>query len=128
MKTIALRGSWTSETAAKQTNKKFIIAALVLCLTIAFIRCGLLLQRIDFTAAVLDIGILSVLLFGILALVLAIFCSLWLQEFLWQPFKDFRKNVMNTFKQCTSWQQCILYFSVFFLLLFASLWALAIVI
>ncbi|ULT23566.1 hypothetical protein KUH03_31010 [Sphingobacterium sp. E70] len=82
---------------------------------------GLLLQALDPTAGVLDIGILSVLLFAVLAALLAIYCCYWLQELLWQPFKIFRQNLFYHFNQLTSWQQCIIYFSVFFLSLF-SFW------
>ncbi|ERJ57443.1 hypothetical protein [Sphingobacterium paucimobilis] len=77
------------------------------------------LPLIDPTAAVLDLGILTVGLLGFLIGLAAILCSLWLQELLWQPFKAFRKDFLLHFNQLTSWQQCILYFSVFFLLLFA---------
>lgn len=92
MKTISLSGIWPRKDFAHPTNKKLTIAGLVLCLTLGFLLCGRLLQHIDFMAAILDIGILSVLLFGILALVVAIFCSLWLQEILWKAFKTYRNN------------------------------------
>ncbi|WP_312399064.1 hypothetical protein [Sphingobacterium sp.] len=97
------------------------------CLCIFFISAGILLQAVDPTVGVLDIGILSVLLFGILAGLLAIYCCYWLQEILWQPFKLFRQEFSDHFNQLTSWQQCIIYFSVFFLSLFSLLLALAIV-
>lgn len=92
MKTISLSGIWPRKDVAHPTNKKLTIAGLVLCLTLGFLLCGRLLQHIDFTAAILDIGILSVLFFGIPALVVAIFCSLWLQEILWKAFKTYRNN------------------------------------
>lgn len=108
------------------TNRQLLGIVLV-CLCLFFMAVGLLLQAIDPTAGVLDIGILSVLLFGILAGLLAIYCCYWLQEILWQPFKLFRQQFSYHFNQLTSWQQCIIYFSVFFLSLFSFLAVLAIV-
>ncbi|MEI2274328.1 hypothetical protein OHD16_19425 [Sphingobacterium sp. ML3W] len=107
------------------TNRQLLGIVLV-CLCLFFISAGLLLQAIDPTAGVLDIGILSVLLFAILTGLLAIYCCYWLQELLWQPFKFFRQDLSYHFNQLTSWQQCILYFSVFFLSLFSFLAVLAI--
>jgi hypothetical protein len=104
-----------------------LLSIVLACLLVFFISAGLVLQAIDPTAGVLDIGILSVLLFGLLTGLLAIYCCYWLQEILWQPFKFFRQDIFYHFNQLTSWQQCILYFSVFFLSLFSLLLALAIV-
>ncbi|NPE47777.1 hypothetical protein [Sphingobacterium prati] len=108
-------------------TSKQLLGIVLACLLVFFISAGLLLQAIDPTAGVLDIGILSVLLFAILAGLLAIYCCYWLQEILWQPFKFFRQEFSDHFNQLTSWQQCIIYFSVFFLSLFSLLLALAIV-
>jgi hypothetical protein len=104
-----------------------LLSIVLASLLVFFIAAGLLLQAIDPTAGVLDIGILTVLLFGILTGLLAIYCCYWLQEILWQPFKLFRQQFSFHFNQLTSWQQCIIYFSVFFLSLFSLLLALAIV-
>lgn len=104
-----------------------LLGIVLACLLILFISAGLVLQAIDPTAGVLDIGMLSVLLFGLLTGLLAIYCCYWLQEILWQPFKFFRQDIFYHFNQLTSWQQCIIYFSVFFLSLFSLLLALAIV-
>jgi len=92
-----------------------------------FLVAGSMLQRLDPAAGIMDIGILTVLLFGLICGVLAIVSSVWLQELLWQPFKVFRKQFQSHFNRLSSWQQCILYFSVFFLLLYALLWGLAMV-
>ncbi|OOG17978.1 hypothetical protein BWD42_11815 [Sphingobacterium sp. CZ-UAM] len=108
------------------TNRQ-LLGIVLACLCILFISAGLLLQAIDPTAGVLDIGILSVLVFAILAGLLAIYCCCWLQEILWQPFKIFHQQFSYHFNQLTSWQQCIIYFSVFFLSLFSFLAVLAIV-
>jgi hypothetical protein len=107
------------------TNRQ-LLGIMLAGLLVFFISAGLLLQAIDPTAGVLDIGILSVLLFAILTGLLAIYCCYWLQELLWQPFKFFRQDLSYHFNQLTSWQQCILYFSVFFLSLFSFLAVLAI--
>ena len=108
-------------------TSKQLLGIILVCLCVFFIGAGLLLQAIDPTVGVVDLGSLSVLLFAVLAAVLAIFCCYWLQELLWQPFKIFRQDLFYHFNQLTSWQQCIIYFSVFFLSLFSLLLALAIV-
>ncbi|WP_139145049.1 hypothetical protein [Sphingobacterium sp. HMSC13C05] len=105
---------------------RHVLSIVLACLLIFFILSGFLLQAIDPTAGVLDLGILSLLLFGILAGLVAIYCCFWLQEMLWQPFKFFRQEFSIHFNQLTSWQQCIIYFSVFFLSLFSFLAVLAI--
>ncbi|TDQ79728.1 hypothetical protein [Sphingobacterium yanglingense] len=100
--------------------KTYLISRLVI-FTLLFTLIGKVLVWVDPTAGILDIGILTIALFGLLVSLAAVLCSLWLQELLWQPFKVFRKDFLSHFNQLTSWQQCILYFSVFFLLLFAVL-------
>ncbi|MDR0265376.1 MAG: hypothetical protein LBJ04_19325 [Sphingobacterium sp.] len=102
-----------------------VLSIVLACLLIFFILSGLLLQAIDPTAGVLDLGILSLLLFAILAGLASIYCCFWLQELLWQPFKFFRQEFSFHFNQLTSWQQCIIYFSVFFLSQFSFLAVLA---
>ncbi|WP_437918767.1 hypothetical protein [Sphingobacterium sp. LRF_L2] len=112
---------------ALELSGKHKVGIALLMLVGVFLFTGTVLQFVDPTAGVLDIGILSVFALGLLLGIAAIFCSLWLQEILWQPFKTFRNEFNYHFNQLTSWQQAILYFSVFFLSVFASLWALAIV-
>lgn len=126
MNTLHTNTPWLIEDIALELSGKQKIGLALLALLGAFLLAGTILQIVDPTAAVLDIGILSVLLFGLLGGVAAIYCSLWLQEILWQPFKFFRKNLFYHIEQLTSWQQCILYFAVFFLLLYAVIWALSI--
>ena len=106
---------------------RWVLGISMVCLMVFFIAAGFLLQAIDPTAGVVDIGILSVLFFAVLAALLVIYCCYWLQEILWQPFKLFRQQFSYHFNQLTSWQQCIIYFSVFFLSLFSFLAVLAIV-
>ena len=106
---------------------RWVLGISLVCLMVFFIAAGFLLQAIDPTAGVVDIGILSVLFFAALAALLVIYCCFWLQEILWQPFKLFRQQFSYHFNQLTSWQQCIIYFSVFFLSLFSFLAVLAIV-
>lgn len=127
MKTLQTNVPWLIQDIAGELSGKHKVGIAVLLLTALFLFAGTILQVIDPTAGVLDIGILSVLFFGLLGGMAAIFCSLWLQEILWQPFKVFRKEFNYHFNQLTSWQQCILYFSVFFLLLYAVVWTLAVI-
>jgi len=93
----------------------------------AFLFSGRVLQYWDATASVLDTGVLSLLLFSVLGAFVSIYCSIWLQGILWKPFRYFRKQFTHHFNALTSWQKCILYFSVFFLLLYAFLKAMAII-
>ena len=127
MNTLKQSASYTAMPDGSLTLLSKLLLYLVWLLTF-FIMADSIIKLVDPSAAVLDIGILSMLLFGIICGVAAIFCSLWLQELLWQPFKTIRQNLSTHLNKLSSWQQCILYFSVFFLLLYAALWALAIVI
>ena len=127
MTTIQKQIAWYVEDIAWPFSTKQLLSFLLLCLFILFLSAGLLLQAIDPAAGVLDIGVLSVLLFALLAGLASIYCCYWLQELLWHPFKFFRRNFNFHFNQLTSWQQCIIYFAVFFLSLYAMLWLLSIV-
>lgn len=109
------------------SNIKFYLFRRLVLITLLFTLLGKVLVLLDPGAGILDIGILTVAVFGLLVAVASILCSLWLQELLWQPFKTFRKGFLSHFNQLTSWQQCILYFSVFFLMLYACLWGMGIV-
>lgn len=105
----------------------FPLALGLFILFMLFLFSGPLLQTFDPAAGILDVGILSVVLLGIIVGLLAIFCSIWLQELLWKPFRVYRKQFRSHFNALTSWQQCIIYFSVFFFLLYAVLWGMAMV-
>ncbi|TJZ63201.1 hypothetical protein FAZ15_02600 [Sphingobacterium olei] len=126
MTTLQTNAPWSIQDMLGEIGIKQELGMLLLWLFTLFLFAGRILQLIDPTAGIMDVGILSVLILGLLGGLLSIFCSLWLQELLWQPFNMFRKHLGNHFNQLTSWQQCILYFSVFFLVLYALLWALAI--
>lgn len=97
-----------------------------LFLIIGWIMVSTVLQLLDPAIAVLDFGTITLVIFGLLVGWLAVYISIWLQELLWHPFKFFRQQFNNHFNQLTSWQQCILYFSAFFLLLYAVLMGVAI--
>ncbi len=136
METLQIHTSWSIKDRLDNLFKKYAGAGLptlahltlaLATLSLLFLFVGPVLQILDPATGVLDIGILSVLLLGLIGGLAAAMCSLWLQELLWQPFKVFRKQFYSHFNQLSSWQQCILYFSVFFLLLYAVLWGLAMV-
>ena len=127
MKTQQIHLPWIIEDITGELSLRHKIGVALVFLLSLFLFSGTLLQIIDPSAGVLDIGILSILLLSLLGGAVAIFASLWLQEILWQPFKFFRKQFFHHFNQLTSWQQSILYFSVFFLLLYALLWGLEMV-
>ncbi|WP_079641573.1 hypothetical protein [Sphingobacterium nematocida] len=96
-------------------------------LIIGWLMVSAVLQLFDPAIGVLDFGILTVAVFGLLLGWLAVYISIWLQELLWHPFKSFRKQFGHHFNQLSSWQQCILYFSVFFLLLYAVIMGMVVV-
>ena len=127
MTTLQQQSPWLIQELSGELSGKQKLGTATLLLIGLFFFIGTLLQLIDPTAGIMDIGILSVAVFGFLLALAAFFCSLWLQEILWQPFKTFRREIRYHFNQLTSWQQCILYFAVFFLWVFAILWALSII-
>ncbi|ERJ57702.1 hypothetical protein [Sphingobacterium paucimobilis] len=98
-----------------------------LLLIIGWIMVSTVLQLFDPAIGVLDYGSLTLLLFGLLVGWLAVYISVWLQELLWHPFKSFRQKFGHHFNTLSSWQQCILYFSVFFLLLYAVIMVMVVV-
>ncbi|ERJ57943.1 hypothetical protein [Sphingobacterium paucimobilis] len=108
-----------------QTIQKLKLGFLLLI--IAWVGLSVVLQLIDPAIGVLDFGTLTVAVFGLLVGWLAIYISTWLQEMLWHPFKSFRKQFGHHFNQLSSWQQCIIYFSVFFLLLYAVIMVMVVV-
>src|SRR5699024_6294507 len=108
----------------KNLTERFRFSALSLLTFLsltAFLFSGRVLQYWDATASVLDTGLLSLLLFIILSAFVSIYCSIWLHELLWKPYRYVRKQFTHHFNALTSWQKCILYFSVFFLLLYTIL-------
>ncbi|MDR2282347.1 MAG: hypothetical protein LBE37_04025 [Sphingobacterium sp.] len=119
--------SWLAQGWSEELTLKQKLFFGFLFLVIAWIMVSTVLQLLDPAIGILDFGILTVAGFGPLVGWLAIYISIWLQELLWHPFKSFRKQFGQHFNQLTSWQQCILYFSVFFLLLYAVLMAVEIV-
>ncbi|MBE8720882.1 hypothetical protein [Sphingobacterium pedocola] len=127
MTTLQTNTPWLIQDMLGEIGIKQKLGIVLLWLLTLFVFAGAILQLIDPAAGILDIGILSVLILGLISGLLAIFCSVWLQELLWQPFKTFRKQLGNHFNQLTSWQLCVLYFSVFFLLVYTVLLSLIIV-
>jgi len=96
-------------------------------LIIGWVMVSVVLQLIDPAIGVLDFGTFTVAVFGLVLGWLTVYISIWLQEMLWYPFKTFRKHFSQHFNQLSSWQQCIIYFSVFFLLLYAVIMVMVVV-
>jgi hypothetical protein len=85
-----------------------------------FFQSGPLLRGLDAAAAVVDIGVLSLLLLAILALLAFVSLSHWLLQLIWPVFGHYRKfHFDNNFKSLLPWQKIIFYLSAFFLLLYA---------
>ena len=127
MTTLTNNPSWLAQGWAEELTLKEKLFFGFLFLIIGWVGISVILQLIDPAIGVLDFGILTVAIFGILVGWLAIYISIWLQDLLWSPFKSFRKQFAQHFNQLTSWQQCIIYFSVFFLLLYAVIMVMEVV-
>ncbi|MFD2556576.1 hypothetical protein [Sphingobacterium tabacisoli] len=127
MQTITINPSWLAQGWSEELTLKQKLFFGFLFLVIAWVMVSTVLQLLDPAIGILDFGIFTVAVFGLLVGWLAIYISIWLQELLWHPFKYFRKQFSQHFNQLTSWQQSILYFSVFFLLLYAVLMAMVVV-
>ncbi|MFD2557182.1 hypothetical protein [Sphingobacterium tabacisoli] len=127
MTTITDNPSWLAQGWRGELTLREKLFFGFLFLIIAWVGVSVILQLIDPAIGVLDFGILTVAVFGLLLGWLAVYISVWLQELLWHPFKSFRKQFGQHFNQLTSWQQCILYFSVFFLLLYAVIMVMKVV-
>lgn len=85
-----------------------------------FLYAGPVLRTLDPVAAVLDIGVLSLLLLAVIALLGFIALSHWLLGLLWPVFRQFHKNHFSpVFKSLFPWQKIIIFLSCFFLLLYA---------
>lgn len=93
---------------------------------VLFLFCGPLLRLVDPVAAVVDLGVLSLLLLGLLAGVGFIAASSWLLGLLWPVFRDFRNHHFEPiFKSLIPWQKIVIYLGCFFLLLYAFVACLA---
>ncbi len=93
---------------------------------ILFLYCGPLLRRADPVAAVVDPGVLSLLVLATLSLLLFISISLWLLGLIWPVFRDYRRyHFSSNFKSLTPWQKIAFFMVAFFLLLFAFICCLA---
>ena len=80
----------------------------------------------DPTAAVVDIGALSLVLLAALALVAFLTVSHWLLGLLWPLLRDYQRNhFANNFKSLSPWQKITFYLVIFFGLLYAFVCCLA---
>ncbi|MFD2553088.1 hypothetical protein [Sphingobacterium tabacisoli] len=127
MQTLTNNPSWLAQGWQNELSLKEKLFFGFLFLIIGWVGLSVILQLMDPAIGVLDFGTLTVAVFGLLVGWLAIYISIWLQELLWHPLKSFRKQFGHHFNQLSSWQQCIIYFSVFFLLLYAVLKAMVVV-
>jgi|GEM_PF-5249930 len=95
-------------------------------LFIVFARIGPLLRLADPTAAVVDIGALSLVLLAAVALATFLAVSRRLVGLLWPVLRDYQRNhFSNNFKSLSPWQKITFYLVVFFGLLYAFVCCLA---
>ena len=98
----------------------------LLGLFVLFAHVGLLLRLADPTAAVVDIGTLSLVLLAVVALAAFLTVSHWLLGLLWPVLRDYHRHFFsNNFKSLLPWQKITFYLVIFFGLLYAFVCCLA---
>lgn len=96
---------------------------IVVILVLLFLTCGYVLRRIDPMAAIMDLGVLMVLLLVLLALSLAHVWALWAcKALLSELVKTAKSQFGETFKNLTLWQIIICYGASYVLLFSSFLW------
>jgi len=89
-------------------------------------HAGPLLRLADPTAAVVDIGVLSLVLLAVAALASFLAVSRQLVGLLWPVLRDYQRNYFpNNFKSLSPWQKITFYLVIFFGLLYAFVCCLA---
>ena len=89
-------------------------------LFVLFAWVGPLLRLADPTAAVVDIGALSLVLLAVVALAAFLAVSRWLLGLLWPVLRGYQQNhFSNNFKSLSPWQKITFYLVIFFGLLYA---------
>lgn len=95
-------------------------ALALLGLFLLLAHSGPLLRLADPTAAVVDIGALSLVLLAVAALAAFLAVSRWLIGLLWPVLRDYRQHHFpNNFKCLLPWQKITFYLVIFFGLLYA---------
>ena len=89
-------------------------------LSALFAHIGPLLRLADTTAAVVDVGALSLVLLAVVALAAFLTVSRWLLGLLWPVMRNYQRNhFANNFKSLLPWQKITFYLVIFFGLLYA---------
>ena len=89
-------------------------------LVVLFAHAGPLLRLADPTAAVVDVGALSLVLLVAVALAVFLAVSHWLIGLLWPVMRGYQRNhFSNNFKSLLPWQKITFYLVIFFGLLYA---------
>ena len=84
------------------------------------VHAGPLLRWLDPTAAVVDVGALSLVLLAVVALAAFLTVSHWLLGLLWPVLRDYHRHFFsNNFKSLLPWQKITFYLVIFFGLLYA---------
>jgi len=85
-----------------------------------FLHSDTLLRRFDPTAAVVDIGAVSLVLLAVVALAAFLAVSRWLLGLLWPVLRGYQKyHFSNNFKSLSPGQKITFYLVIFFGLLYA---------
>lgn len=104
----------------RQVSAWLRIGLLLVGLFTVLVHSGPLLRLIDPTAAVVDIGALSLVFLAMVALVAFLTISRWLIGLLWPVLRGYQKDHFSTnFKSLQPWQKITFYLVMFFGLLYA---------
>lgn len=112
-----------SEQLAIPKSSNWSIRLWLAILVLLFLTCGNALRGIDPMAAIMDLGVLMVLLLALIAVVLAHTWAIWASKALLKELMSTAKTQFGeTFKNLTVWQ-IIICFGASYVLLFSSfLW------
>lgn len=96
------------------------MAATLATLLVLLAWSGPLLRMADHTAAVVDLGALSLVLLAAVALAAFLAISHWLLGILWPVLRPYQKeHFTHNFKSLQPWQKITFYLVIFFGLLYA---------
>jgi len=108
-----------------QPNGTPLLLATLMLATLLLIYAAPGLRWFDPTAAVVDIGALSLVWLAVVALVLFLIVSRWLLGLLWPVLRDYQKHHFSpNFKSLLPWQKITFYLVIYFGLLYAFVYCL----
>lgn len=118
-------GSALARDRSQTDGTSLLLVALLLLATLVFVYAAPWLRWFDSTAAVVDIGVLSLVWLTVVALILFLTASRWLLGLLWPVLRDYHKHHFSpNFKSLLPWQKITFYLVIYFGLLYAFVYCL----